>query len=251
VRVIAGLVLAAVLLVPGATREESLLPSPPTPPPPSHRAETVSKTPQKRDQKPSPTGVRAKSTRFRVYARPSVTARSRVSRALNPIDQRLVLLVRQTRTGPRGRWFEVFLPERPNGSKGWVRARAVDLVRLRQHIKIDLSERSLTYSRRGDRTRHFRVAVGTPTTPTPTGTFYVWARVPQTSPQGPYGVYALGLSGFSVLSEWPGGGRVAIHGTPDPSDTGAAVSHGCVRVYNADMRQLMGVRMGTPVIIRA
>jgi lipoprotein-anchoring transpeptidase ErfK/SrfK len=132
-----------------------------------------------------------------------------------------------------------------------VRARAVDLVRLRQHIKIDLSRRSLTYSRRGHRTHHFRVAVGTPTTPTPTGTFYVWARVQQTSPQGPYGVYALGLSGFSVLSEWPGGGRAAIHGTPNPSDAGAAVSHGCVRVYNADMRQLIGVRMGTPVVIRA
>jgi lipoprotein-anchoring transpeptidase ErfK/SrfK len=82
------------------------------------------------------------------------------------------------------------------------------------------------------------------------GTFYVWAQVPQASPFGPYGVFALGLSGFSpVLKDWPGGGRMAIHGTSDPADQGQMVSHGCVRVYNPDMTLLKHVPMGTPVVI--
>ena len=73
--------------------------------------------------------------------------------------------------------------------------------------------------------------------PTAAGRFFVWARVPTHDPTGPYGVFALGLSGFSdVITDWVGGGRIAIHGTADPSDRGLDVSHGCVRVYNPQMR---------------
>jgi lipoprotein-anchoring transpeptidase ErfK/SrfK len=64
-------------------------------------------------------------------------------------------------------------------------------------------------------------------------------------------VFALGLSGFSnVLTDWPGGGRMAIHGTPYASNKGQMVSHGCIRVYNPDMRKLRRVPLGTPVIIK-
>ena len=59
------------------------------------------------------------------------------------------------------------------------------------------------------------------------------------------------MSGFSeVLTSLPGGGRMAIHGTADPSDRGQAVSFGCVRVYNRDMDRLQDVPMGTVVVIR-
>jgi lipoprotein-anchoring transpeptidase ErfK/SrfK len=76
--------------------------------------------------------------------------------------------------------------------------------------------------------------------------------LPQASPAGPYGVFALGLSGFSqVIKDWPGGGRMAIHGTSNPADRGQMVSHGCVRVFNDDMVNLKQVPMGTPVVIRA
>ena len=62
---------------------------------------------------------------------------------------------------------------------------------------------------------------------------------------------ALGLSGFSpVLKNWPGGGRMAIHGTAHPDDRGLMVSHGCVRVYNDDMVDLRRVPLGTPVVIK-
>ena len=64
--------------------------------------------------------------------------------------------------------------------------------------------------------------------------------------------YALGLSGFSdTYTEWEGSnGRIAIHGTSDLSDRGQRVSHGCIRVYNADMESLTDLPMGTPVVIR-
>jgi lipoprotein-anchoring transpeptidase ErfK/SrfK len=78
----------------------------------------------------------------------------------------------------------------------------------------------------------------------------VWVKIRYASPYQPYGIAALGLSGFSpVLSEWPGGGRMAIHGTSNPSDRGHAVSHGCVRVFNDDLRSLLDVPLGTPVLI--
>ena len=60
------------------------------------------------------------------------------------------------------------------------------------------------------------------------------------------------LSGFSnVITEWVGGGRMAIHGTSDPSDRGHDVSYGCVRVYNPQMKDLTDVPLGTPVWIHA
>jgi hypothetical protein len=40
-----------------------------------------------------------------------------------------------------------------------------------------------------------------------------------------------------------------IHGTSSPSDRGNAVSHGCVRVYNEDLKSLLDVPLGTPVEI--
>jgi L,D-transpeptidase catalytic domain len=257
VKIVTGLLLTALLVPPEAISTphdervfQSVLPTsdPQRTSPPS----VVNGSRHKGEGHSFAIGVKSKARRFTIFPHPR--ARSRRAKkiaALNPIGQRLVLLVRQTRTVAGRRWHKVLLPERPNGSRGWVRAREITPVRLHQAIKVDLSERALSYFRKDRRVAHYTVAIGAPSTPTPAGTFYVWARVPQTSPQGPYGIYALGLSGFSVLSDWPGGGRAAIHGTAVASDAGAAVSHGCVRVQNDDMRQLMGVPMGTPVMIRA
>ena len=103
---------------------------------------------------------------------------------------------------------------------------------------------------RGELRHRFDVGVGTDATPTGVGTFYVWVKVRYSGLDQPYGIAALGLSGFSpVLSDWPGAGRMAIHGTALPSDRGRAVSHGCVRVYNEDLKGLLDVPLGTPVEI--
>jgi hypothetical protein len=147
-------------------------------------------------------------------------------------------------------WFEVYLPIRPNGSTGWVSEDDVRLQERHERIEVDLSKRTLEHYRDDELVDRFEVGVGTDQYPTGTGTFYVWARVPFANPNQSYGIFALGLSGFSpVLSDWPGEGRMAIHGTPYASNRGQAVSHGCVRVYNPDMETLTGVPLGTPVII--
>jgi hypothetical protein len=147
-------------------------------------------------------------------------------------------------------WFEVLLPIRPNGASAWVRERDVRTHERRDRIRVYLGERILEHYRDGRLVGRFRVGIGQPQYPTGRGTFYVWVKVPYSDPSGPYGIYALGLSGFSpVLSDWPSHGRMAIHGTPYASNRGQAVSHGCVRVYNPDMRTLIQVPLGTPVII--
>jgi lipoprotein-anchoring transpeptidase ErfK/SrfK len=161
------------------------------------------------------------------------------------------MLVESRRTIRDQRWLEILLPIRPNGSSAWAHVEDVKLVPRVDKIVVDLSDRTLRHYVDDELRDRFKVGVGQPQYPTGVGTFYVWQRVPFSDPNQPYGIFALGLSGFSpVLSDWPGGGRMAIHGTPYASDRGQQVSHGCVRVYNEDMKHLLDVPLGTPVVIR-
>ena len=147
-------------------------------------------------------------------------------------------------------WYEVMLPLRPNGTTAWVRERDVKLRERTERIEVDLSKRTLEYLVDGEVAEHYKVGIGTDQYPTTTGEFYVYVKVPYDDPNQPYGIMALGLSGFSrVITDWPGGGRIAVHGTPYASNRGQAVSHGCVRVYNQDMESLLDVPLGTPVVI--
>ena len=86
---------------------------------------------------------------------------------------------------------------------------------------------------------------------TPIGLFYVQSRfVPSRYPI--LGAFAFETSGYSKLSDWPGGGVVGVHGTNTPWLIGQAVSHGCVRLRNSDVLALRNlVRVGTPVKIVA
>lgn len=147
-------------------------------------------------------------------------------------------------------WYEVLLPLRPNGTTAWVRDEDVKVREREERIEVDLSRRMLWQYEGDELVNRFRVGVGTEQFPTGVGQFYVWVKVPYENANNPYGIMALGLSGFSpVLSEWPGEGRMAVHGTPYASDRGQRVSHGCVRVYNDDMQALTAVPLGTPVEI--
>lgn len=169
----------------------------------------------------------------------------------NPHGQLTPLLIADAKRREGRAWFEVLLPIRPNGVTAWVREKDITLREAHQRIEVDLSERVLRYFVHDRLEQRLRVGVGTDATPTGTGRFYVWVKVRYSSPYQPYGIAALGLSGFSpVLSEWPGGGRMAIHGTSSPTDRGRAVSHGCVRVLNEELKLLLDVPLGTPVEIR-
>jgi lipoprotein-anchoring transpeptidase ErfK/SrfK len=188
-----------------------------------------------------------------VFREPDTATADFVLDTRNPFGQRTSMLVVGARRDAEGDpWYEVSLPIRPNGSTGWMRGYELRLRRAEDRVVIDLSDRTLHRFHGGALVDRYSVAVGTPDSPTTTGTFFVWAQVPQSNPYGSYGIYALGLSGFSdTYTEWEGSnGRIAIHGTSDPSDRGQRVSHGCIRVYNADMASLTDLPMGTPVVIR-
>ena len=94
--------------------------------------------------------------------------------------------------------------------------------------------------------------MGKPSTPTPSGTFYLDALMKPRSPDTVYGVYAYGLSGYSnVITTWRWGGVIGLHGTNEPSSIGHPVSHGCVRLRNQDISALVRILpLGTPVAIR-
>ena len=190
-------------------------------------------------------------TSARVYARPGGAASARFGR-LNANGVATVFGV-LGRTWCGGEWLRVQVPAPPNGSLGWVRARDVELVRVRTRIEVDLSRRRVTLYLRGRALLGAEAAVGAADTPTPTGSYYVNQRLVAPDARGPFGPAAIGISAFSpVLQDWIQGGPIAIHGTNRPDLLGGAVSHGCVRVRNdvlVRMFRLAGV--GTPVVIRA
>jgi lipoprotein-anchoring transpeptidase ErfK/SrfK len=119
-------------------------------------------------------------------------------------------------------------------------------------VLVDLSARRLRLFRDGRPILRATVAVGAPSTPTPTGSFYVDQRLVPADPRGPFGPGAVGVSAFSnVLTGWTQGGPIAIHGTDEPWSIGHAASNGCIRVRNSILRRIFAVALpGTPVVVR-
>ena len=152
----------------------------------------------------------------------------------------------------RASWYHVQLPMRPNGITGWVRAKAVSERALHVRIVVDLSLRRVTLYRGARPLVVTTAAIGSASTPTPTGRYFVNQKLVAPDPLGPYGPAALGISAFSpVLQEWAQGGPIAIHGTNQAELLGSAVSHGCIRVSNDVVERLWRlVPTGTPVLIR-
>jgi lipoprotein-anchoring transpeptidase ErfK/SrfK len=149
------------------------------------------------------------------------------------------------------RWYRVQLPMKPNGATGYVRAKALDVRAVAARIEVDLSARKLTLFRAGRPVLRAAVAVGSPSTPTPIGRYYVNQRLIPSDTSGPFGPGAIGVSAFStVLTGWAQGGPVAIHGTNEPWSIGHPVSNGCIRLPNATLQKVFVAAVaGTPVII--
>jgi lipoprotein-anchoring transpeptidase ErfK/SrfK len=156
--------------------------------------------------------------------------------------------------GRNGGWLRVRLAGRPNGRSGWIRSDATVRTDTAWRIAVDLSRRTVTVLRLGRVVRTFRAVVGKPSTPTPTGSFFVEEPV-RLGADAAGGPYALALSARSnVLQEFDGGpGQIAIHGRDNVGGTlGTAVSHGCVRLADGAIRWLVGrVGAGTPVTIES
>ena len=118
----------------------------------------------------------------------------------------------------------------------------------------------------------FPVAIGRPGWETPLGSFAVLEKIrnptwqhPQRSltigpgPNNPLGSRWIGFwRDCNLRKPWegvkplalPNCATVGFHGTPQRGSVGRAVSHGCVRLYDEDVRRLFEqVEVGTPVTV--
>jgi len=150
------------------------------------------------------------------------------------------------------RWVQVRLAVLPNGRRGWVpRAALGGYGTVHTRLVVDLRALSATLYRRGRAVLRAPVGVGAAATPTPAGEFYVRNRLTRYRSSA-YGPIAFGTSARSPeATDWPAGGFVGIHGTDRPDLLPGRVSHGCIRMRNADILALARrMPVGTPVIIR-
>jgi L,D-transpeptidase-like protein len=149
-------------------------------------------------------------------------------------------------------WLEVRIPMRPNGRTGWVRDSALGpLYRVRTRLVVDRPKLRATLYKRGRRLWSASVGIGKPSTPTPAGHFWIREKFKTHGSGGLYGPVAFGTSDYSVLSDWPGGGIIGIHGTDEPFLIPGRPSHGCIRVQNRAVRRLWRLMpIGTPLLIR-
>jgi L,D-transpeptidase catalytic domain len=192
-------------------------------------------------------------TKIPARTRPSASARS-ITR-LQPITpeqtQNLVQALEGQINAKGEYWVRVRLPILPNGSTGWIPRGALgSYKKIWTHLVIDRRLFSATLYKRGMAVFRTRVGVGKPYWPTPAGQFYVRERITGFSDQI-YGPIAFGTNARSaVLTDWPGGGFIGVHGTNQPEILPGRVSHGCVRMPNpAILRLARLMPLGTPVTI--
>jgi lipoprotein-anchoring transpeptidase ErfK/SrfK len=149
-------------------------------------------------------------------------------------------------------WIKVRLPVLPNGMVGWVPRRALGAyAAVRTHLVVDRKRLTAVLDREGKPTFSALVGVGKAASPTPRGRFA--ARSKLTRYRSPfYGPVAFGTTARSpVLTDWPAGGFVGIHGTDRPDLIPGRISHGCIRMRNDDILRLARLLpIGTPLTIR-
>jgi len=149
------------------------------------------------------------------------------------------------------RWLSIRLPMRPNGRTGWVLEDALGQLQVSQQ-QLTISRKTLraTLYDKGRKVWSSRVGVGTSSTPTPSGTYFVTARVNSNEFGPAYGNWTFLTNAYSRLLDWPGGGVVGVHGTNAPGLVPGRPSHGCVRIRNGDMAKLARrMKVGTPITI--
>ncbi|WP_442936916.1 L,D-transpeptidase [Nostoc sp.] len=148
---------------------------------------------------------------------------------------------------PKGLWSEASAQQVPSSR----------LANAKTQVVVVLSDRR-TYVYAGDEViASYPIAVGKKGWETPTGSFQVmhmrhypiWrhpitGKVFQAGTDSPLGDRWIGF--------WSDGrNEIGFHGTPDIDLVGTAVSHGCLRMRNADVRMLYEqVSLGTTVVVR-
>ena len=142
-----------------------------------------------------------------------------------------------------------------------------------RHIVLLRGRRRLLLLENGNLRLAFPVATGMPGWETPTGSFAVfqkidqpvWVhpvtgeRVEEQGPDNPLGSHWIAFQRDCLGRDAHDGDRwitikgcttTGFHGTPHRWTVGRANSHGCVRLYNEDVRRLYGqVKLGTQVTV--
>ncbi len=155
--------------------------------------------------------------------------------------------------GGRGEWLQVSTETAGNRRRAWIRASEVRLRDTGYRLVITLSARRLELVDGSRVVFRTRVAIGSTAHPTPTGRFGITDKLAGRRFGSVYGCCILAISAVQekLPANWPGGNRIALHGTNLPATIGSPVSTGCVRVGERPLRALMrSVPLGTPVIIR-
>lgn len=127
----------------------------------------------------------------------------------------------------------------------------------KSQVVVDLSDRRAYVYTQDQVIASYPIAVGKKGWETPTGSFQVmqmqhyavW-RHPITGKVFPAGTDSpLGDRWIGFWSD--GRNQIGFHGTPDVEVIGTAISHGCIRMRNPDVRMLyQQVGMGTTVVVR-
>jgi lipoprotein-anchoring transpeptidase ErfK/SrfK len=196
------------------------------------------------------------------YVNQPVTARigpswdaPRVGRLTTKTEDRtdeLVAIQARTIDKDGRRWLKVSLPILPHGTTGWVPSSALgEITKVRTWLKVDRARLRLTLVRSGHVILRVPIAIGRSNWPTPSGRFYIRNRLTGPGLGAMYGPLAFGTSArSSVLTDWPGGGVIGIHGTNQPRRIPGRISHGCIRLRNADILRLgRKLPLGTPITI--
>lgn len=198
------------------------------------------------------TRVAGAVTRVPVRALPDTTAR-RIGRLryLNEDDAVEVYPVLESHVEDGRTWLRIRLPMRPNGQTGWVPRNDLGALRtVRTMLRVNRARLRATLYRGRREIWSSRIGVGKSATPTPAGQFWIRSRLRGLRSNPSYGPYAFGTAAYSVLSDWPGGGVIGIHGTDQPQLIPGRPSHGCIRVPNAAITRLWQLMpIGTPVSI--
>jgi lipoprotein-anchoring transpeptidase ErfK/SrfK len=164
----------------------------------------------------------------------------------------IVLVLPGVREADGRLWVRVRLPILPNNSTGWVPREALGgYGAVQTRLVVDRERFTATLFRRGREIFSAPIGIGEPRWPTPTGEFYIRNKLTDFDDQF-YGPVAFGTSArSSVLTDWPAGGFIGIHGTNRPELLPGRVSHGCIRLRNQDILRLARLMpIGTPLTVR-
>ncbi len=110
---------------------------------------------------------------------------------------------------------------------------------VKRVIVVSLEDKKLALVEDGQVKKVYTVAVGKPSTPSPTGTFTIARRVKNPT-YSHDGKTVLPGPGNPVGSRWMGLNikGYGIHGTNEPRSIGKAASHGCIRMAKKDLEEM-------------